>query len=85
VRAECGRDPALDTGGGTSDARFVARHCPVAELGALCRERGVLFHTDAVQWFVRTRGLQPRDRAHTTRLTTATPKRTRAASPMCTQ
>jgi succinyl-diaminopimelate desuccinylase len=35
VRAECGRDPALDTGGGTSDARFVARHCPVAELGAV--------------------------------------------------
>ena len=24
---------------------------PVAALGALCRERGVLFHTDAVQWF----------------------------------
>lgn len=24
---------------------------PVAELGTLCRERGVLFHTDAVQWF----------------------------------
>ncbi len=24
---------------------------PVAELGALCRSRGVLFHTDAVQWF----------------------------------
>lgn len=24
---------------------------PVAELGALCHERGVLFHTDAVQWF----------------------------------
>ncbi len=24
---------------------------PVAELGKLCRERGVLFHTDAVQWF----------------------------------
>lgn len=24
---------------------------PVPELGALCRERGVLFHTDAVQWF----------------------------------
>jgi cysteine desulfurase len=24
---------------------------PVAELGRLCRERGVLFHTDAVQWF----------------------------------
>lgn len=34
VRAT-GREPALDTGGGTSDARFIARHCPVAELGAV--------------------------------------------------
>lgn len=24
---------------------------PVAELGRICRESGVLFHTDAVQWF----------------------------------
>ncbi|HEY5043714.1 MAG TPA: cysteine desulfurase family protein [Verrucomicrobiae bacterium] len=24
---------------------------PVAKLGALCRERGIVFHTDAVQWF----------------------------------
>jgi cysteine desulfurase len=24
---------------------------PVAELGAICRERGVVFHSDAVQWF----------------------------------
>jgi len=24
---------------------------PVAEIGSLCRSRGVIFHTDAVQWF----------------------------------
>jgi cysteine desulfurase len=24
---------------------------PVSELGTICRERGVVFHTDAVQWF----------------------------------
>lgn len=24
---------------------------PVAELGSICRKRGVIFHTDAVQWF----------------------------------
>jgi succinyl-diaminopimelate desuccinylase len=35
VRATTGEEPALDTGGGTSDARFIARHCPVAELGAV--------------------------------------------------
>ena len=28
-----GRPPRLDTGGGTSDARFIARYCPVAEFG----------------------------------------------------
>ncbi len=28
-----GHTPALDTGGGTSDARFIARHAPVAEFG----------------------------------------------------
>ena len=35
VRATTGQEPKLDTGGGTSDARFIARHCPVAELGAV--------------------------------------------------
>ena len=33
---------------------------PVAELGALCRQRGVLFHTDAVQWF----GKEPVEDVH---------------------
>jgi succinyl-diaminopimelate desuccinylase len=28
-----GVEPRLDTGGGTSDARFIARFCPVAEFG----------------------------------------------------
>ncbi len=28
-----GVEPRLDTGGGTSDARFIARYCPVAEFG----------------------------------------------------
>jgi succinyl-diaminopimelate desuccinylase len=35
VRRATGEEAALDTGGGTSDARFIARHCPVAELGAV--------------------------------------------------
>jgi succinyl-diaminopimelate desuccinylase len=33
VRQVTGRQPALDTGGGTSDARFISRYCPVAEFG----------------------------------------------------
>lgn len=33
VRSETGREPALSTTGGTSDARFVRAHCPVVELG----------------------------------------------------
>jgi succinyl-diaminopimelate desuccinylase len=33
VRNVTGRTPRLDTGGGTSDARFIARHCTVAEFG----------------------------------------------------
>ncbi|MCQ8240291.1 succinyl-diaminopimelate desuccinylase [Rhizosaccharibacter radicis] len=33
IEAETGRRPVLDTGGGTSDARFVARYCGVAEFG----------------------------------------------------
>ena len=33
IAAATGTQPRLDTGGGTSDARFIARHCPVAEFG----------------------------------------------------
>ena len=33
VAAETGIDPELDTGGGTSDARFISRYCAVAEFG----------------------------------------------------
>jgi succinyl-diaminopimelate desuccinylase len=33
IAAATGVTPALDTGGGTSDARFIARYCPVAEFG----------------------------------------------------
>lgn len=35
VTRSTGVEPALDTGGGTSDARFIARYCPVAEFGAV--------------------------------------------------
>lgn len=33
IARHTGRVPALDTGGGTSDARFIASYCPVAEFG----------------------------------------------------
>ncbi|NLI26016.1 MAG: succinyl-diaminopimelate desuccinylase [Acetobacter sp.] len=33
VREMSGVEPKLDTGGGTSDARFIALYCPVAEFG----------------------------------------------------
>ena len=33
VMEATGLQPRLDTSGGTSDARFIARHCPVAEFG----------------------------------------------------
>jgi len=35
IARSTGETPALDTGGGTSDARFIARYCPVAEFGAV--------------------------------------------------
>jgi succinyl-diaminopimelate desuccinylase len=33
IKGATGTDPKLDTGGGTSDARFIANYCPVAEFG----------------------------------------------------
>lgn len=33
IKRTTGMEPALDTGGGTSDARFISRYCPVAEFG----------------------------------------------------
>ncbi len=33
IERSLGRRPRRETAGGTSDARFVARHCPVAEFG----------------------------------------------------
>ncbi len=33
IRGATGIEPKLDTGGGTSDARFIANYCPVAEFG----------------------------------------------------
>ncbi len=35
VEAVTGRSPGFSTGGGTSDARFIKDHCPVAEFGML--------------------------------------------------
>ncbi len=35
VRRATNQAARLDTGGGTSDARFITAHCPVAELGAV--------------------------------------------------
>ena len=35
VEAETGRRPALSTTGGTSDARFIKRYCPVVEYGVV--------------------------------------------------
>jgi len=35
TQAATGATPRLDTGGGTSDARFITRLCPVAELGGV--------------------------------------------------
>src|ERR1700712_3308797 len=33
IAGATGLEPKLDTGGGTSDARFIANYCPVAEFG----------------------------------------------------
>jgi succinyl-diaminopimelate desuccinylase len=40
ISGATGIEPKLDTGGGTSDARFIANYCPVAEFGLV----GVTMH-----------------------------------------
>lgn len=35
IKSVTGRTPALTTGGGTSDARFIKDHCPVVEFGLI--------------------------------------------------
>jgi succinyl-diaminopimelate desuccinylase len=37
IKAETGREAELSTTGGTSDARFIKAHCPVAEFGLVGR------------------------------------------------
>ncbi len=37
IRAETGLSPDLSTAGGSSDARFIRRHCPVVEFGLVGR------------------------------------------------
>ena len=37
IHTASGVHPKLDTGGGTSDARFISRFCPVAEFGLIGR------------------------------------------------
>ena len=37
IEDELGSAPVLSTGGGTSDARFLHRHCPVVEFGLVAR------------------------------------------------
>src|ERR1700733_11036321 len=43
IKEATGIDPKLDTGGGTSDARFIANYCPVAEFGLV---GATMHHTD---------------------------------------
>ncbi len=43
VKAVTGRTPALTTGGGTSDARFIKDHCPVVEFGLV---NATIHHVD---------------------------------------
>ena len=43
VKSVTGRTPALTTGGGTSDARFIKDHCPVVEFGLV---NATIHHVD---------------------------------------
>ncbi|MFN7139427.1 MAG: cysteine desulfurase family protein [Limisphaerales bacterium] len=62
-------DPAALKGAIRPDTTFVSLMAannetgtiqPVAEFGAICQERGIIFHSDAVQWF----GKEPFENIH---------------------
>jgi len=52
IAQSTGVTPTLDTGGGTSDARFIARYCPVAEFGAVGETMSPTFIVSYRHWSV---------------------------------
>jgi succinyl-diaminopimelate desuccinylase len=60
VKAETGREPALSTSGGTSDARFVQHHCPVVEFGLVGKTMHQVDERVAVDQIVQLKAIYSR-------------------------